>query len=158
MIVRVRRTCLDPGGFALPLTLFVLTIVGLLTAALAGATTAQLGVGRLADWDRRALYAAEAGVEHQVFALKADRGAGPVGPVSMGGSPLEARYQVVSLVPSAPGGVCSAEPGADESWWEVTSLGQVWQGSVRVHEREVRALLGIRYDTPSPQVRICRWH
>jgi Tfp pilus assembly protein PilX len=145
------------AGFAFPVTLFALTVLALLTAALAGVTSAELESGRLGEWDRRALYAAEAGVEHQLFQLKRNRMAGPVGSVSLGGSPVEARY-VAGLAPASPGGLCAADPGADESWWEVTSRGQLWQGANLVHERRVAALVEIRYALLVPlQVTICRW-
>ncbi|MCS7235195.1 MAG: hypothetical protein RMM30_04370 [Armatimonadota bacterium] len=145
------------AGFAFPLTLFALTVMALLTAALAGVTSAELESGRLWEWDRRALYAAEAGVEHQLFQLKRDRLAGPVGLVSLGGTPLDVRY-VVGLAPAGPGGICTADPGADESWWEVTSRGQLWQGASLVHERRVTALVEIRYAVLVPlHVTVCRW-
>lgn len=145
----------DERGLALPLTLFVLAVLALLTAVLAGTTTAEVGSERLADWDRRALYAAEAGVEHQIFELKANPLAGPVGPVSMGGSPLEVRYQVTGLTPVVPPVGFGPCPGLGPQW-EITGVGQLWQGAVRVHERQVGARVEIR-PTPTLQVTVCRW-
>jgi len=131
-------------GVALPVTLFVLVILALLVAALAGTTLGELESERLVDWDRRALYLAEAGVEHQIFSLKVDKDAPAVGTVSMGGSPLEGRY-VVSLtcLPFlSAGGSCSRP---ESRTWLITSRGELWQDGTRVHVRTVEAVVEIRY-------------
>ncbi|MFN3286583.1 MAG: hypothetical protein ACK45F_09905 [bacterium] len=145
------------GGFALPLTLFALTLLALLTAALAGMTTASVETSRLADWDRKALYAAEAGLEHQIYELKRGR-ATPVGQQSLGGAPLEARYRVTQLVSSGPGGVCTDDLPVQEQWWEVTARGELLEGGNVVHSRTVRALVEIepRLLQP-PAVALCRF-
>ncbi len=137
-------------GVAFPVTLFALTVLALLTAAVAGMTTAEVNSERLVDWDRRALYAAEAGLEHQLFVLQQDQEAGAVGTVSLGGSPLEQRYTVtVQCTPLLSArATCSGE--AESRTWEVTSRGQLVQGSTVVHERVVRALVEVRYCGGAP--------
>ncbi|MCL6499519.1 MAG: hypothetical protein K6U07_05800 [Firmicutes bacterium] len=145
------------GGFALPLTLFALTLLALLTAALAGMTTARVDTSRLADWDRKALYAAEAGLEHQIYELKRGRTT-PVGQQSLGGAPLEARYRVTQLDPSGPGGMCTDDPTAQEQWWEVTARGELLEGGNVVHSRIVWALVEIEPRLPQPPgVNLCRF-
>ncbi len=142
-------------GLALPVTLFALAVLALLTAALAGTTTSELESGRLVDWDRRALYLAEAGLEHQIFVLKQDKNAPSVGTVSLGGSPLEGRYQVTvtCLEFTSAGGTCTAN--RESRTWRITSTGQLWQGTTLVHSRTVEALVEIRYCGGAPNVRGC---
>lgn len=145
------------GGFALPLTLFTVTLLVLLTAALAGMATARVEISRLADWDRKALYAAEAGLEHQIYELKRGRTT-PVGQQSLGGAPLEARYRVTQLVSSGPGGMCTDDLLAEEQWWEVTARGELVAGGNVLHSRIVWALVEIeaRLLLP-PTVTVCRF-
>lgn len=143
------------GGFALPLTLFALTLLALLTAALAGTTTARVETGRLADWDRKALYAAEAGLEHQIYELKRGRTT-PVGLQSLGGAPLQARYHVTRLISSGPGGLCTDDALTQEQWWEVTARGELLEGGNVVHSRIVWALVEINRSGPLPRVTVCR--
>ncbi len=150
------RAAVGQAGFALPVTLFVLVLLALLAAALAGATTAELQGERLADWDRRVLYVAEAGLEHQIYRLKGDRNAGPVGTVSLGGSPWTFRY-TVDARPAAPGGQCRGVV-ADAGWWEIRSVGQLVQGATVVHSRTVDALVEIQYLVLVPtRVTVCWW-
>ncbi|MDR7607496.1 MAG: hypothetical protein QN161_03250 [Armatimonadota bacterium] len=143
------------GGFALPLALFTLTLLAVLTAALAGMTTAQVETSRLADWDRKALHAAEAGLEHQIYELKRGRTT-PVDGQSLGGAPLEARYRVTRLVSSGPGGMCTEDLPAQKQWWEVTARGELLEGGNVVHSRIVWALVEIRLAQP-PAVTVCRF-
>lgn len=144
-------------GVALPLTLFALTVLALLTAALAGVTTAAVETSRLADWDRKALYAAEAGLEHQIYELKRGNSV-PVGD-TLGGSPLQARYRVTRVVLSGgPGGSCTDDPLAQEQWWEVTSQGQLLQGGNVVHVRAVWTLVEIELRLLGPRAAtVCRF-
>lgn len=130
-------------GLALPLTLFALAVLALLAAALAGVTAAGVEGTRLADWDREALYAAEAGIEHQLFLLKGDPGAPPVsGPQWL--LPGRTRYRVVALSQLAAAGTCP--PGELSRTWEITTQGELLQGSTVLHARGVRALVEVCYD------------
>lgn len=142
-------------GLALPVTLFALAVLALLTAALAGTTTAELESERLVDWDRRALYLAEAGLEHQIFALKQNKDAGDVGTVSMGGSALEGRYNVIRqcVTLASAGGTCT--DNRESRTWRITSRGELWQGATLVHTRTVEALVEIRYCGGADNVKGC---
>lgn len=141
----VIRRYTDERGLALPLTLFALVVLAVLTAALAGTTTAELESARLVDWDRKALYLAEAGLEHQIFLLKQDKDAPAVGTVSVGGSPLEGRYTVeVECLPLASaGGTCTEN--RESRTWRITSRGELWQAGAMVYSRTVEAVVEIRY-------------
>lgn len=148
---------LGPEGLALPLTLFALTLLALLAAALAGVTASELQAGRFAEWDRHAAYVAEAGIEHQLFAFKVNRNASSVGTVNLGGHPLRRQY-VVNARTGSPGGVCTDDLLEDESWWEITSFGQLWRGAELVHQRSISALVQVVYPINLPfKVTVCRW-
>lgn len=146
---------LPQDGLALPLTLFVLVILALLTAALAGTTTAELESGRLVHWDRRALYLAEAGLEHQIYVLKQDKDGGAVGTIPLGGSPLEERYTVnLQCLPEASAGVRCTE-NRESRTWRITSAGELWQGTSLLHSRTVEAVVEIRYCGGAQNLRGC---
>ena len=142
-------------GLAMPVTLFALAVLALLTAALAGTTTAELESERLVDWDRRALYLAEAGLEHQIFALKQDKDSGDVGTVSMGGSPLEGRYHVIRQCVDLASAGSTCRDNRESRTWRITSRGELWQGATLVHTRTVEALVEIRYCGGADNVKGC---
>lgn len=144
---------LRQDGLALPLTLFVLVVLALLTAAVAGTTTAELESSQLVDRDRRALYLAEAGLEHQIYALKVNKDTGPVGTVSLGGSPTEERYVVDlrCLQELSAGRTCTGN--RESRTWLITSTGELRQGTSLVHSRTVEAVVEIRYCGGAQNVR-----
>lgn len=132
----------EQQGLALPLTLFVLVILALLTAAVAGVTTTQADSDRLVDWDRKALYAAEAGLEDQIYALKKNKAAGAVGTVSLNPN-LQYSVTLQCKPELSAGAICSQNRPLRT--WEITSTGKVLNGTTVVHSRAVRALVEIRY-------------
>lgn len=79
---RSRRRPPGERGIALPLALVVLLILAGLAVALAQMVEAELDVGRLTRWDAQALYLAQAGVEHEIYALKFNKNAGTLAPVN----------------------------------------------------------------------------
>ncbi|MDR7394524.1 MAG: hypothetical protein QN196_08235, partial [Armatimonadota bacterium] len=124
----------------------------------AGTTVAELDSDRLVDWDRKALYAAEAGLEHQVYELKKDKNAGPVGTASL--SP-NLRYVVSSQCrPELSAGATCTE-NRELRTWEITSTGEVVDGAGVIHSRTVWALVEIQYggqNYGTPQsVSVLRW-
>lgn len=178
------RTALAPGrvhyrallnnqeGLALPLALLVLVVLALLITALAETTVAELEVQLRTRWDTQALYLAVAGVEHQLYAFKADRDAGAVGSVLVpAGGPH--RYTVTcTCVLNCSATRCPIAPGALDTTpgtrrWELLSTGEVRRqepdGTFTVlQDRAVRALVEVVYAGPGParapdQVTILRW-
>ncbi len=157
-MTRALRVLADCRGLALPLTLFVLVVLALLTAALAGTTVAEIDSDRLVAWDRKALYAAEAGLEHQIYELKRDKSAAPVGTASL--SP-NLRYVVTSeCKPELSAGATCTE-NRELRAWEITSTGEVLDRGAVIHSRTVWALVEIRYGGPNygtpRSVSVLRW-
>ncbi len=136
----------DERGLAFPMTLFVLVVLALLAAALGSSTASGLESARLAEWNRKALYAAEAGVEHQIHRLK-EGSAAPAGG-SLGGSPA-ARYQVTQVTGLGPTGRCSLP--LREERWQIIARGEVVQGAPVVAARQVQAVVVICFSGSSPQ-------
>jgi hypothetical protein len=141
---------LEERGLAFPMTLFVLVVLALLAAALGSSTASGLKGARLADWNRKALYAAEAGVEHQIHLLKEgspEEGSPAPASGSLGGSP-PARYRVtrVRVLDSSRG--CSLPQQAGR--WEITARGELVQGAAVV-TRSVQAVVEICFLGSSPQ-------
>ena len=126
---------LEERGLAFPMTLFVLVVLALLAAALGSSTASGLEGARLADWNRKALYAAEAGVEHQIHLLK--EGICEYASGSVGGSP-PARYRVTRVTVLGPSGGCSLPQQAGR--WEITARGELVQGAAVV-TRSVQAVV-----------------
>jgi hypothetical protein len=137
---------LEERGLAFPMTLFVLVVLALLAAALGSSTASGLEGARLADWNRKALYAAEAGVEHQIHLLKEGSPAYASG--SVGGSP-PARYQVTRVTVLGPSGRCSLPLVPVRR--EITARGELVQGAAVVAARQVQAVVEICFLGSSPQ-------
>ena len=157
-MTRVLSAVGDQQGLALPLTLFVLVVLAVLTAALAGTTVAEIDSDRLVDWDRKALYAAEAGLEHQLYELKKDKNAGPVGTVSLNPN---LRYSVTRECKPELSAGATCDQNRERRTWEITARGEVLDGVGVVHRREVWALVEVRYwgsnyGTPR-SVSVLRW-
>jgi hypothetical protein len=136
---------LEERGLAFPMTLFVLVVLALLAAALGSSTASGLEGARLADWNRKALYAAEAGVEHQIHLLKEGSPAYASG--SVGGSP-GVRYRVTQVTGLEPTGRCSP---LREERWQITARGELVQGAAVVAARQVQAVVEICFLGSSPQ-------
>ena len=162
----------DERGVALPLALLIVVVLALLVTALAETTTAELEVQLRTRWDTQALYLATAGVEHQLYAFKANRDAGAVGSVLVPASGPH-RYTVTcTCVLNCGATLCSVAPGAlgtspGTRRWELLSTGEVRRqepdGSFTLlQDRAVRALVEVVYAGPGPtrapdQVTILRW-
>jgi hypothetical protein len=140
---------LEERGLAFPMTLFVLVVLALLAAALGSSTASGLEGARLADWNRKALYAAEAGVEHQIHLLKEGSEEGSAAPTSgsLGGSP-GVRYQVTQVTGLEPTGRCSLP--LREERWQITARGELVQGAAVVAARQVQAVVEICFLGSSP--------
>jgi hypothetical protein len=141
---------LEERGLAFPMTLFVLVVLALLAAALGSSTASGLEGARLADWNRKALYAAEAGVEHQIHLLKEgspEEGSPAPASGSLGGSP-GVRYRVTQVTGLEPTGRCSP---LREERWQITARGELVQGAAVVAARQVQAVVEICFLGSSPQ-------
>ncbi len=127
---------------ALILALVIVLILAALMLALADTTTSEIGITQATDRDLRALYLAEAGIEHQIYALKADKTAGALGPVNYPVTPGQEYWYSTALT-------CLLHCGGN--WetrrWQIVATGQVrLSGSSTVLQtRSVRAIVEIRY-------------
>ncbi len=98
--LRLRRLLADSReerGVALILALVIVLILAALMLALADTTTSEIGITQATDRDTRALYLAEAGIEHQIYALKADKNAGALGPVNYPATPGQEYWYSTTL-------------------------------------------------------------
>jgi hypothetical protein len=127
---------------ALPMALLILLILAGLAVALAELTEAELDVGRLTRWDLQAQYLAQAGIEHQIYALKANKNAAALAatnyPVTAG---AEFWYSTTLT--------CLLQCGADRESrrWEIIATGEIRRpgGGPVLQTRALRALMEIEY-------------
>ena len=149
----VLRRALDERGVALPLALVVLLILAALAVALADLTAAELDTGRWTRWDVQAQYLAQAGIEHQIYALKANKNAVGVGSVNYPLTPgQEYWYSVASSCLAAqsagdPAISCSPTTDRESRRWRIVATGEIREpGSPTVLQtRAIRADVEIAY-------------
>jgi type II secretory pathway component PulK len=156
-----RRALRDERGLALPMAMLVVMILSAIMLELALTSTAEFGAALPAARDVRAGYLAQAGVEHQVYLLKANKNAGAIGltnyPVTPGG---EYWYSTTLQ--------CLLSCGAnfETRRWQIVSTGEIHRaGSAAVLQtRSVRAVVEIHYGGSGvslfqlpTQVLILRW-
>jgi Tfp pilus assembly protein PilV len=132
----------DERGVALPLALVVLLILAALAVALADMTAAELDMGRWARWDVQSHYLAQAGMEHQIYALKANKDAAAVGAVNYPAT-ADQEYWYTTTV------ACLLQCAADRESrrWRIVSRGEIRQtgGGPTLQSRAIRADVEIAY-------------
>ncbi len=124
------------------LALVIVLILAALMLGLADTTISEIGITQATDWDLRAFYLAEAGIEHQIYVLKANKNAGPVGPVNYPVTPGQEYWYSTALT-------CLLHCGVnwETQRWQIVSTGQVrLPGSATVLQtRSLRAIVEIRF-------------
>ncbi|MDQ7850333.1 MAG: hypothetical protein RB148_08675 [Armatimonadota bacterium] len=136
-----RERPLGEEGVALPLALLVLLVLSILAVALAEMTAAEVDVGRWTRWDQQAQYLAQAAIEHQVYALKADKAAAAVGPVNYPATPGAEYWYSTTLT-------CLLQCAADREVrrWRIIGTGEIrTPGGAVLQRRAVRAEVEIAY-------------
>lgn len=132
----------DERGVALPLALLLLLILAALAIALAELTEAELDVGRLTRWDLQAQYLAQAGMEHQIFALKGNKGAAALAATNYPATPGAEFWYSTTLT-------CLLQCATDRESrrWEIVATGEIRQpgGGPVLQTRAIRALVEIDY-------------
>ncbi len=126
---------------ALPLALLVLLVLSTLAVALAEMTAAEVDVGRWTRWDLQAQYLAQAAIEHQVYALKADKDAAALGPVNYPATPGAEYWYSTTLT-------CLLQCTSDREHrrWRIVGTGEVRApGGTVLQRRAVRAEVEIAY-------------
>jgi Tfp pilus assembly protein PilX len=139
-------------GAALALALVAVLLLGLLLAGIALMTVGDLDIGRATRWDAVALYLAEAGMEDQVYRLKADKDAGPIGvtvsPADGTVAGLSLRYATrIKCLEN-----CGGNPSSRV--WEVSSWGMLVRQSdnTPLQRRTVVAQVEVTYTGSGPDL------
>ncbi len=148
-------------GLALPLAMVVIMILSAITLELALTSTAEFGAALPAARDIRAGYLAQAGAEHQIYLLKANKDAGAIGLTNYPVTPGQEYWYSTTLQ-------CLLSCGAnfETRRWQIVSTGEIHQaGSATVlQNRSIRAVVEIHYGGTGAslfqlptQVLILRW-
>ena len=136
---RIRR---EERGLALPMAMLVVMILSALMLELALTTTSEFSVALPVDRDVRANYLAQAGIEHQIYLLKANKNAGAIGLTNYPATPGREYWYSTTLQ-------CLLDCGAnfESRRWQIVSTGEIHQaGSPTVlQNRSVRAVVEIHY-------------
>lgn len=129
-------------GLALPMALFVIMILSAIMLEIALTSTAEFGAALPAARDVRAGYLAQAGVEHQIYLLKANKDAGAIGPTNYPVTPGQEYWYSTTLQ-------CLLSCGAnfETRRWQIVSTGEIHRaGSATVLQtRSIRAVAEIHY-------------
>ncbi len=154
MIRSMRATVRNEHGIALVVALVVILILTGIILAVTQITTSELETHRTSRWDDIARYLADAGVEHQIYLLKADQSTCgipttptscvaytnyPVLPGETAGSGAFWYRTTLQCITNCTGRV------TDRVWW-VTSSGEVRQCCWTIlQQRQIRANVEITY-------------
>ncbi len=145
------RALRNERGVALIMALVVILILAAIVLGVAQITTSEIEIHRLVRWDTLAQYLGQAGVEHQIYLLKADKNA------------LAVPYQEYPLLPQYPPGFgpfwyitsltcslnCTGNP--ETRRWTIDSFGEVWIYDAAtatwtlLQQRTIRAQVEITY-------------
>ncbi len=143
------RAVHNERGVALILALVVIVILAAIVLAVAPITTSELEIHRLDRWGDALRYVAIAGIEHQIYQLKASQGGLSIGYVNYPVLPGETAgcgaywYNVsrTCLVPSN----CS---NSTSRQWSIRSDGEIWTigcATILQQQRSIRATVTITY-------------
>jgi Tfp pilus assembly protein PilV len=129
-------------GFALPLAMLVVLILSALMLALAQALTSEYSAALPASRDVRANYLAQAGVEHQVYLLKVNKGAAAIGLTNYPVTPGTEYWYSTTLTC-----LLNCSTNFETRRWQIVSTGEVHLAgtSTVVQTRTIRAMLEIHY-------------
>lgn len=150
-------------GAALVIALVVVLILGIIVAAIAQRMIAEAEMGRFARWDAEAQYLAQAGVEHQIYLLKANKDAGAIPYTNYPVTGEQRTWFETSLTCLLN---CSGNAAARR--WCILSTGEIRRynpdGTFAVLQtRTIRAEVDITYGGTSPlygtplRVTVLRW-
>jgi Tfp pilus assembly protein PilX len=149
------------------MALIVTLIVALIVGGIAQLVVADIEMGRLVRWDAEAQYLAQAGLEHQLYLLKADKTAAAVPYTNYPVTPDQRTWYTTTrrcLLPTLDG--CTVNAAARR--WCVLATGEIRRynpdGTFTVlHSRTIRADVDITYGGTSPlygtplRVTLLRW-
>lgn len=146
------------------MALVVTLILALLVAGITQQVIAELQMGQLTRQDAIALYLAQAGVEHQIYLLKANKDAGAIAYTNYPVTADQARWFVTSLTCLLN---CAGNPSARR--WRIRATGEIRRydpggGYTVTQTRTVLTHVDIAYDGAAPnlyqypvRVTVYRW-
>ncbi|MDR7523493.1 MAG: hypothetical protein QN168_13645 [Armatimonadota bacterium] len=144
----MRRCVADEAGTALVLALVVVLILALVTGGIAQLLTAETDMGQLMLQDAKALYLAQAGLEHQIYLLKGDKDAPGISPTEYPDTGDDRFWYSTTRTCLSPPSVCTAEEPARR--WCILSVGEIRRNGTPVHTRVIRAEVEIAYQGTAP--------
>ncbi len=117
-------------GVAFIMALVIVLILAAITLAMGFITSAEVDIHRLSRWDTLAQYLAQAGLDHQIYAFKGNKGAAAVGyveyPQIAGYAPGLGPFWYLTDTSTAPCGCtvnCTGNPTSRR--WTICSNGEV---------------------------------
>ena len=132
----------EERGLALPMAMLVVMILSALMLELALTATSEFGTALPADRDARAGYLAQAGIEHQIYLLKANKDAGGIGLTNYPATPGREYWYSTTVQ-------CLLNCGInfESRRWQIVSTGEIHQtgSSTVVQNRSIRAVVEIHY-------------
>lgn len=136
------RLLQEERGLALPMAMLVVMILSALMLELALVTTSELNAALSASRDVRATYVAQAGLEHQIYLLKANKNAGAIGLTNYPVTPGREYWFSTTLQC-----LLSCATNFETRRWQIVSTGEIHRtGSATVLQtRGLRAIVEIHY-------------
>ncbi len=155
------------AGVAFVMAIVVTMILALIVAGIAQLMIAEVEMGRLTRWDAEAQYLAQAGLEHQIYLLKADKTAGPISYTNYPVTADQRTWFVTSrrcLLPTLDDCAINAQARR----WCILSTGEIRRYNpdatfVVLLTRVIRAEVDVTYGGTSPlygtplKVAVLRW-
>ena len=144
-----RRLLREERGLALPMAMLVIMILSAITLELALTTTAEFGAALPAGRDIRANYLAQAGIEHQIYLLKANKDAGAIGPTNYPVTPGREYWYSTALQC-----LLSCGTSFETRRWQIVSTGEIHQSGAAtvLQTRSIRAVVEIHYGGSAPSL------
>ncbi|MDI6773317.1 MAG: hypothetical protein QME77_12130 [bacterium] len=145
----------------------VTMILALIVAGIAQLMVAEVEMGRLTRWDAEAQYLAQAGLEHQIYVLKADKTAAAIPYTNYPAAPDQRSWYVTTrrcLLPALDD--CAINTAARR--WCILATGEIRRYNpdatfVVLQTRTIRSEVDITYGGASPlygtplKVTVLRW-
>lgn len=132
----------EERGLALPMAMVVVLILSALMLELALTTTSEFSAALPASRDVRANYLAQAGIEQQIYLLKANKNAGPIGLTNYPVTPGQEYWFSTTLAC-----LLNCAVNFETRRWQIVATGEIHQtGAPTVlQNRSIRAVVEIHY-------------
>ncbi len=154
------RALADEHGVAMIMALVVVLVLAAITLAMGFMTSAEVDIHRMSRWDTLGQYLGQAGIEHQIYLLKANKDAAAVPyveyPQLAGYPPGQGPFWYV--VPSLTCTLnCTGNPTSRR--WTISANGEVWRYEAPtwtlLQQRTMRAQVEITYVTCAAGTNAC---